>query len=115
MNRFFCLLYVLLLLGPNHAAAAAAPMNILVLYADDWRYDTLGVAGDPVVKTPNLDRLAGRACASRIPASPRPFAASAGPRFSPANGCRAMANPCLPDVQDAMGGNLSRVAARPGY
>lgn len=23
------------------------PMNILLLYADDWRYDTLGVAGNP--------------------------------------------------------------------
>lgn len=37
---------------------AAAPMNILVLYADDWRHDTLGVAGNPVVKTPTLDALA---------------------------------------------------------
>ena len=34
-------------------------MNILVLYADDWRYDTLGVAGHPIVKTPHIDRLAG--------------------------------------------------------
>ena len=33
--------------------------NILVLYADDWRHDTLGCAGNPVVKTPHLDRLAG--------------------------------------------------------
>ena len=41
------------------AAAAAKPLNILVLYADDWRHDTLGVAGNPVVKIPNLDRLAG--------------------------------------------------------
>jgi len=32
--------------------------NILVLYADDWRFDTLGCAGNPVGKTPNLDRLA---------------------------------------------------------
>ena len=40
-------------------AAVAKPMNIVVLYADDWRYDTLGVAGNPVVKTPVLDRLAG--------------------------------------------------------
>jgi arylsulfatase A-like enzyme len=30
----------------------------LVLYADDWRHDTLGAAGHPVVKTPNLDQLA---------------------------------------------------------
>jgi arylsulfatase A-like enzyme len=33
-------------------------MNIVILYADDWRYDTLGVAGHPVLRTPNLDRLA---------------------------------------------------------
>lgn len=38
--------------------AADQPMNVLVLLADDWRYDTLGCAGDAVVKTPNLDRLA---------------------------------------------------------
>ena len=34
-------------------------MNVLVLLADDWRFDTLGVAGNPVVKTPVIDRLAG--------------------------------------------------------
>ena len=33
-------------------------MNILILYADDWRHDTLGCAGNPVVKTPHLDQLA---------------------------------------------------------
>jgi arylsulfatase len=41
------------------AASAAERPNILLLYADDWRHDTLGCAGNPVVKTPNLDRLAG--------------------------------------------------------
>jgi arylsulfatase A-like enzyme len=40
------------------AATATKPLNILVLYADDWRHDTLGAAGHPVVKTPNLDQLA---------------------------------------------------------
>jgi len=39
-------------------AAAEKPLNILVLYADDWRHDTLGAAGNPIVKTPNLDTLA---------------------------------------------------------
>jgi arylsulfatase len=38
--------------------AAAKPLNVVVLYADDWRHDTLGCAGHPVLKTPNLDRLA---------------------------------------------------------
>ncbi len=40
------------------ATAAEKPLNILVLYADDWRYNTLGCAGNPVVKTPHLDQLA---------------------------------------------------------
>lgn len=40
------------------AVADQPPLNILVLYADDWRADTLGVAGNPIVKTPHLDRLA---------------------------------------------------------
>ena len=40
------------------ARAAAAPLNVVVLYADDWRHDTLGSAGHPVVKTPRLDELA---------------------------------------------------------
>ncbi len=41
-------------------AADDQPLNVLVLYADDWRHDTLGAAGNPVVQTPNLDRLASR-------------------------------------------------------
>ena len=38
----------------------AKPKNVLVLYADDWRHDTLSVAGNPVVKTPVLDDLSKR-------------------------------------------------------
>jgi arylsulfatase len=44
---------------PPAISRAAVPMNTVILYADDWRFDTLGCAGNPVVKTPNLDRLAG--------------------------------------------------------
>lgn len=40
------------------AAAPPKPLNVLVLYADDWRHDTLSCAGNPVVKTPTLDQLA---------------------------------------------------------
>ncbi len=36
----------------------AAPTNVIILYADDWRFDTLSCAGNPVVKTPNIDALA---------------------------------------------------------
>lgn len=38
--------------------AAEKPMNVVVLLADDWRHDTLGCAGNPVLQTPNLDRMA---------------------------------------------------------
>lgn len=41
-------------------AAAEKPLNILVLYADDWRNTTLSCAGNPVVKTPELDKLAAQ-------------------------------------------------------
>ena len=35
------------------------PLNILLLYADDWRHDTLGAAeGSSVIRTPFLDSLA---------------------------------------------------------
>lgn len=36
------------------------PPNILFLLTDDQRWDTLGIAGNPVIKTPNMDRLAQR-------------------------------------------------------
>ncbi len=55
-RRLFSCLAVLLTGG---IVSAAAP-NVVVLYADDWRHDTLGVAGHPVVQTPNIDALAGR-------------------------------------------------------
>ncbi|MCM2374168.1 sulfatase family protein [Aporhodopirellula aestuarii] len=42
----------------DEGTKALNQMNILLLYADDWRHDTLGVAGNPIVKTPNLDQLA---------------------------------------------------------
>jgi len=36
------------------------PLNIILLYGDDWRHDSLGIAGRDPVHTPFLDRLASR-------------------------------------------------------
>ncbi len=47
-----------MLTGSLAWSAPPKPLNIVVLYADDWRHDTLSCAGNPVVKTPHLDRLA---------------------------------------------------------
>jgi arylsulfatase len=56
--RVFLLIAVSLLAVAAARAASSRP-NILILYADDWRHDTLGCAGNPTVKTPHIDRLAG--------------------------------------------------------
>lgn len=36
------------------------PLNVLIIYPDDWRHDTLGCAGTQPVKTPFLDFLASK-------------------------------------------------------
>src|SRR5690349_24666771 len=40
------------------AGAAPARPNIVFVITDQWRAQAFGFAGDPNVKTPNLDRLA---------------------------------------------------------
>lgn len=42
---------------PGAEARSSRP-NILFLFADDQRYDTLSCAGHPIVQTPTIDRLA---------------------------------------------------------
>lgn len=42
------------------AAAQDRSSNVLLLFADQFRIDALGRAGNPVVRTPNLDRLGCR-------------------------------------------------------
>ncbi|MGB4710766.1 MAG: hypothetical protein WBH28_20000, partial [Fuerstiella sp.] len=44
--------------GPSEAAIAAERPNIIFLFADDQRADTIGAHGNPHIQTPNLDRLA---------------------------------------------------------
>jgi arylsulfatase A-like enzyme len=56
-----CLLGALLLLNPSTAIARgkiADRPNVVFILVDDLRWDALGVAGHPYVKTPNIDRIA---------------------------------------------------------
>lgn len=50
------ILFLGLLCLPWFAPGAEKP-NVLLIIADQWRAQALGYAGDPNVKTPNLDRL----------------------------------------------------------
>ena len=51
----------------NDACGALRPQpNIVIIYTDQQRYDTLGSSGNRLIQTPNLDRLADQgACFSR--------------------------------------------------
>jgi N-acetylglucosamine-6-sulfatase len=52
------LLTVLLVLQLSSPAFALKPRNIVVFLIDDLRFDTVGYAGHPFLKTPHIDRLA---------------------------------------------------------
>lgn len=54
----------LALLGAGSAVAADRP-NVLFLFTDDQRADTIAALGNPVAKTPNLDELVNRGFAFR--------------------------------------------------
>lgn len=53
-------LFAILLVGPLAplVCGGAPKPNIVYVLADEWRASATGYAGDPNVKTPNLDRLA---------------------------------------------------------
>ena len=55
----------LLLGSPALAEPPPARPNVLVLFADDQRADTIAALGNDVIKTPNLDRLARSGLAFR--------------------------------------------------
>ncbi len=50
-------------LGAAWAAEESGRWNVLVLFTDDQRADTIGVLGNPVIQTPHLDRLVRRGVA----------------------------------------------------
>jgi len=54
------LLFSLLLLAGCAGPATAPPArpNVVIVFTDDQRWDAMGCAGHPFLKTPNIDRLA---------------------------------------------------------
>ena len=61
MNRLFLTVIALGLIASGQARAADAKgPNVLFLFADDQRADTIAALGNAHIKTPNLDRLVKR-------------------------------------------------------
>lgn len=63
-NRLFStLLLSLLLFSCRSDRAPATPPNIVILFTDDQRFDTIHALGNDAIKTPNLDRLSAMGAA----------------------------------------------------
>ncbi|MBI3970064.1 MAG: sulfatase-like hydrolase/transferase [Chloroflexi bacterium] len=60
------------MIGPNTSATGATRPNVVLVMADQLRWDAVGAYGNPVVQTPNLDRLAreGVRCERAYTSSP---------------------------------------------
>ncbi|WP_191908970.1 sulfatase-like hydrolase/transferase [Larkinella humicola] len=56
-KRVLCILLVTLSGVIHPLFAQKKPYNVLVLYSDDQRYNTVHALGNDVIQTPNLDRL----------------------------------------------------------
>lgn len=58
--KAFALIALVVLAKPATAADPNPRPNVLFLFADDMRADSIGALGNPTVKTPNLDTLVKR-------------------------------------------------------
>ena len=64
VKRSVLIVWLLLAVSTNAAETTARP-NVLFLFADDMRADSIAALGNPTVKTPNLDALVKRGFAMR--------------------------------------------------
>jgi len=64
-RRFIVTVGLILSATPAMVAQAEDRPNVLFLFADDQRPDTIAALGNPVIKTPNLDALVRRGFAFR--------------------------------------------------
>ena len=88
--------------------------NLLRILTDQQRWDALGAAGNPHIRTPNLDRLAGQSCLFENAITPNPVCvparASAMTGYAPSgHGILAYSEvKCVKDPRDTLATHLER-------
>ena len=115
MRRAAAAIVLALGCGSPGRAPAPAPPHLLVLLADDMAADDLGAAGNPVVRTPNLDRLAREGVRFANAFTPNPIctpsrAALLTGQTDWTNGCTFFGRPISPRSP-----HFARTLAEAGY
>jgi arylsulfatase A-like enzyme len=107
------LLALLLLFGV--ACQRAPSPNVIILHTDQWRAQAFGYAGDPNVKTPNIDQLAAESANVSLAVSGMPVCTPH--RASLLTGQRPLTHGLfMNDVQlDTNANSLAEVYAAAGY
>ena len=100
--------------GSNGASKTRKP-NIVLIVADDWAYMDLGIAGHPLLQTPNLDRLAREGVRFTRAFTPNPIctpsrAALLTGQDCWTNGCYFFGMPIRPESK-----HFARLLSQAGY
>lgn len=103
--RFILLLIALpaVLVNTARSAPESRP-NVLFLLADDLRPDAIAALGNPVIRTPHLDRLARRGQCFTHAVANNPLCVPS--RAEILTGCSGFANGVLPGYSNTLNANL---------
>ena len=79
----------------------ANPLNVLHIITDSQRFDTIGALGNPIIRTPALDRLVHQGTAFTSAYTPAPICVAArscmlNGQYMPNTGCYDNSYPTLP-------------------
>lgn len=101
------------------ATSAARRPNIIVFLTDQQRWDTTGLAGNPLDLTPNLDRMAHRGTSAECAITPNPLCAPARASLQtgvyPTNTGVYRNQLALPADTPTLAGTLSEAGYHCGY
>jgi arylsulfatase A-like enzyme len=99
-------------------ARAASPPNLLVIMTDQQRSTAISCAGDSVLKTPNLDRLAAQGVLYRNAVTPCPVCVPARTSIltgKSMHGTRVTGNDAASDTELDCGPSFDNLLAARGY